>query len=108
MQDGDGSTSAPRRVPAGDRVQPVHYEIRVEGHLDARWSAWFDRLHLTHDDDGTTTLHGPVADQAALHGVLQRLRDLAVPLVSVTPVDGTAPPAHPRTGAPDAATHEGR
>ena len=107
MQDGDGRTSAPRRTPAGDRDQPHHYEIRVEGHLEARWSAWFDGLRLTLDDDGTTAIHGPVADQSALHGVLQRLRDLGVPLVSVTQLDRTTPHAPPATGAAAAPTHEG-
>jgi hypothetical protein len=59
------------------------YEIRVEGHLDARWAAWFDGLTLTHDRDGTTLLHGPVGDQAALHGLLQMVRDVGLPLLSV-------------------------
>ena len=60
------------------------YEIRLEGHLDPRWSAWFGGLTLTTAPDGTTTLHGPVADQAELHGLLQRLRDIGIPLISVT------------------------
>ena len=67
--------------------QPRWYEIRVKGHLGARWSAWFDRLTISLQEDGTTVLHGPVADQAALFGVLQRLRDLALPLISVIYVD---------------------
>jgi hypothetical protein len=62
----------------------VQYEIRVSGHLNARWAAWFDGLTLTPADDGTTVLRGPVVDQAALHGVLQKLRDLGIPLISVT------------------------
>jgi hypothetical protein len=62
----------------------VQYEIRVSGHLNARWAAWFDGLSLTPADDGTTVLRGPVVDQAALHGVLQKLRDLGIPLISVT------------------------
>jgi hypothetical protein len=62
------------------------YEIRVQGHLDSRWSAWFDGLVLTTDDDGTTLLRGQVADQAALHGLLDRMRDLGLPLVSVLQV----------------------
>ena len=60
------------------------YEIRVMGRLDTRWVARFDGLNLRHESDGTTTIHGPVRDQAALHGVLARLRDLGLPLVSVT------------------------
>ena len=62
----------------------LQYDIRVQGHLDARWAAWFDGLSLTNESDGTTVINGPVVDQAALHGVLQKLRDLGVPLVSVT------------------------
>ena len=63
------------------------YEIRVKGHLDRRWAAWFDGLELSHDTDGTTVIRGRVADQAALHGLLQRMRDLGIPLVSVASVD---------------------
>ena len=63
------------------------YEIRVKGHLDRRWAAWFDGLELAHDTDGTTVIRGRVADQAALHGLLHRMRDLGLPLVSVVPVD---------------------
>ena len=59
------------------------YEIRLMGHLDAHWAAWFDGLTVTHGGDGTTVISGQIADQAALHGVLQRVRDLGVPLVSV-------------------------
>ncbi len=62
------------------------YEIRLKGHLDARWAGWFDGLTLTHESDGTTVIQGPVVDQAALHGLLQRVRDLGLPLVSVTPI----------------------
>jgi hypothetical protein len=63
------------------------YEIRLQGRLDPRWSAWFDGLTLTAEADGTTVLAGPVIDQAALHGVLARLRDLGLPLISVTQVE---------------------
>ena len=63
--------------------ESVLHEIRVEGHLDARWADWVDGLALTHELDGTTTLTGPLADQSALHGVLNRMRDLGVPIVSV-------------------------
>jgi hypothetical protein len=72
-----------------------HYELRVEGHLDTRWTRWFDGLTLTTEDDGTTVMRGPVADQAALHGLLQRLRDLGIPLLSVTTVPADAPDPHP-------------
>ncbi len=59
------------------------YEVRVQGHLDARWAAWVDGLTFTHERDGTTTLRGPPVDQAALHGLLARIRDLGLPLISV-------------------------
>lgn len=65
--------------------EPVPYEIRVQGHLAARWSAWFDGMTLTALEDGTTVIHGVVADQSALHGLLRKLNDLSLPLVSVTP-----------------------
>ena len=65
-------------------TQPaVHYQLRVEGVLDAGWSAWFDGLALTSDEGGQTTITGPVADQAALHGRLAKVRDLGLPLISV-------------------------
>jgi hypothetical protein len=63
------------------------YEIRLKGRLDARWAAWIDGLSLTHESDGTTVIHGPVVDQAALHGLLQKVRDLGLPLVSVIQLD---------------------
>ena len=63
------------------------YEIRVKGHLASRWAAWFDGMSLTNESDGTTSIRGPVIDQAALHGLLQRLRDTGLPLISVTQVD---------------------
>jgi len=63
------------------------YELRVAGHLDERWASWFAGLTLTHEDDGTTVLRGPVVDQAELHGHLARVRDLGAILVSVTALD---------------------
>lgn len=63
---------------------PGRYEIRVKGLLAARWADWFDGLTLTHDD-GITVLEGPLVDQSALHGVLRKLADLGLPLLSVTP-----------------------
>jgi hypothetical protein len=62
---------------------PARYEIRVDGHLDDRWTGWFDDLTLAHEGDGTTTLRGLVPDQAALHGLLGKVRDLGVTLISV-------------------------
>ena len=82
-------------IPAGAHQSPGLYEIRVKGHLDTRWGAWFDGLTLTHGSDGTTTIHGPVADQAALHGLLQKIRDLGLPLISVNHVA----PGHPSAPA---------
>jgi hypothetical protein len=62
----------------------VRYEILVQGVLDGRWSAWFDGLQVSGDADaGTTTIAGPVADQAALHGLLAKVRDLGLPLLEV-------------------------
>jgi hypothetical protein len=68
----------------GPYVPLVQYEIRVGGHLSSRWEAWFDGLSLTEAGDGTTVIRGPLVDQSALHGVLQKLRDLGIPLISVT------------------------
>jgi hypothetical protein len=65
---------------------PPRYELRVGGHLDEHWSAWFGGLSLTREDDGTTTLRGEVADQAELHGLIAKVRDLGIPLLSVNPV----------------------
>jgi len=75
-------------LPAG----PPRYEIRLQGRLSARWAAWFDGMTLTTADDAATVLAGPVVDQAALHGVLQKVRDLGLPLISLTALD---PDAHP-------------
>ena len=72
------------------------YEIRIKGHLDSRWAAWFDGLNLTNSSDGTTIIHGLVADQSALHGLLQKVRDVGLPLISVTQVDADRPLIDPR------------
>jgi hypothetical protein len=64
----------------------MQYEIRVDGHLGTRWAAWFDGLAITSEGDGTTVLRGPVVDQAALHGLLQKLRDVGIPLISLRQV----------------------
>jgi hypothetical protein len=73
------------------------YEIRVRGRLGDRWTAWFDGLRLSTGDDGTTVITGPVVDQAALHGVLHKLRDVGMPLVSLTqlPSDASTAPGAP-------------
>jgi hypothetical protein len=70
------------------------YVIRLKGHLESRWSTWFDGMSLTTQMDGTTLIEGPVADQAALHGLLQRVRDVGLPLVSISQVEAD-PPVEP-------------
>jgi hypothetical protein len=75
--------------------EPDRYEIRVKGHLADRWAAWFDGMTLTRRTDGTTVLDGPVADQSALHGLLAKVSELGLPLVSLTSTLGipTSPAA---------------
>src|SRR5581483_9347268 len=73
--------------------EPERYEIRIEGHLDTRWADRFEGMRFAHESDGTTILSGRVADQAALHGLLRKVRDLGMPLLSVirrTPGDADA------------------
>jgi hypothetical protein len=82
---------------AGHGQGAGRYEIRVKGHLAPRWAARFDGMTLTRDGDGTTVIHGPVVDQAALHGLLARVRDLGIPLLSVTRVE----PDQPRASTSD-------
>ncbi len=76
-----------RRTSEAGEPGSGRYEIRLVGHLHERWAAWFDGLTVAHRDDGTTVISGPIADQAALHGLLQRVRDLGLPLISVTELD---------------------
>jgi hypothetical protein len=78
-------------VPADPRDGSGRYEVRVKGHLDTRWAAWFDGFSLTCAADGTTVLTGFIVDQAALHGVLRRLADVGLPIVSVTRADADEP-----------------
>ena len=66
-----------------DHYEPGHYEIRIKGHLDNRWANWFEGLTIQREDNGETLLTGRVVDQAALHGLLRKVRDLGMPLVSV-------------------------
>jgi hypothetical protein len=70
-----------------DHHEPGHYEIRVKGHLENRWASWFERLTITLDDNGETRLTGPVVDQAALHGLLRKVRDLGMLLISVKRIE---------------------
>ena len=69
-----------------DPDEPVVYHIRITGHLGREWTDWFEGLAITLEDNGDTLLTGPVVDQAALHGVLKKVRDLGMPLVSVNRV----------------------
>ena len=71
----------PAPEPAG------YYELRIDGHLGEHWSTWFDGLSLTHTDDGITILRGPVTDQAELHGLIAKIRNLGAALLSVNVVD---------------------
>ena len=85
-------------ISTGNQNDAGRYEIRVRGRLDSRWTAWFDGMNLTNESDGTTNIHGPVVDQAALHGLLSKLRDVGLPLISVTRVQddpSAAPPIYP-------------
>jgi hypothetical protein len=78
-----------------DPGKPTFYKIRIKGHLDSQWTDWFEGLTVTLEEDGNTLLSGPVIDQAALHGLLKKVRDLGMPLLSVCPLENG--PA----GAPD-------
>jgi hypothetical protein len=78
-----------------DRSGPGLYEIRIKGHLNDKWADWFEGLTITRADNGETLLRGPVSDQAALHGLLRKVRDLGLPLLSVN----TAAPR--QANAPD-------
>ena len=71
-----------RHRPETDPSQPMVYQIRLQGHLGRRWTDWFEGLTITLEDNGETLLTGPVVDQAALHGLLRKIRDLGMPLIS--------------------------
>jgi len=73
--------------PTTNPNQPVVYQIRIKGHLGHQWTDWFEGLAITLEDNGDTLLTGPVIDQAALHGLLKKVRDLGMPLVSVIPLE---------------------
>ena len=74
--------------------EPAVYRIRLKGHLGCQWADWFGGLTITLAEDGDTLLTGPVPDQAALHGVLKKVRDLGMPLVSVSPIGPTTQEVH--------------
>jgi hypothetical protein len=72
--------------------QPVNYQIRIKGHLGRQWTDWFDGLIITLEDNGDTLLTGSVVDQAALYGLLKKVRDIGLPLISVSPIADEANP----------------
>jgi hypothetical protein len=69
----------------------TYYRIQLRGHIDQRWSTWFENLTIHHELDGTTTLEGPLVDQAALYGVIDRARDLGLMLLAVTQIESQLP-----------------
>lgn len=75
-----------KRSAERDADQPMVYQIRIKGHLGSLWTDWFEGLTVTLEADGNTLLTGPVTDQAALHGILKRVRDLGMPLLSVNSI----------------------
>jgi hypothetical protein len=92
--------------PAAGPSHWSRYEIRLGGRLEPRWAAWFDGMSLTRTDDGSTVLTGPAVDQAALHGLLRKVRDLGLPLLAVAQIGSiqqhtpSSPPCQPRKEAP--------
>jgi hypothetical protein len=78
-----GQNMAHNHIPKTDLDKPMLYQIRIRGHLDCQWTNWFEGLTITLEDNGDTLLSGPVVDQAALHGLLKKVRDLGMPLLSV-------------------------
>lgn len=87
-------------TPAQGPHQPGQYQIRLQGHLDPRWTGWFAGLEISHTAEGETLISGPVPDQAALHGLLRKVRDLGLPLISVhrLPDSPPDPPASEQDG----------
>jgi hypothetical protein len=77
---------ANKSIPKIDPGQPMMFQIRIKGYLGHQWSDWFEGLVITQEENGDTLLTGPVVDQAALHGLLKKVRDLGMPLLSVDPV----------------------
>jgi hypothetical protein len=83
-----GPATAKEATSVSSAQEPDRYAIRLKGQPADRWAAWFDGMTLTRRTDGPTVLDGPVADQSALHGLLRKVSDLGLPLVSVTPTPG--------------------
>ncbi len=88
-----GKTASNQHNQGYEGNQPMVYQIRIKGHLGQQWTDWFDGLTITLEDDGITLLNGSVIDQAALHGILKKVRDLGMPLLSVNIV-GPGPQDH--------------
>lgn len=86
-----------KRNPKIDTSQPAVYQIRLGGHLDGQWTDWFEGLTIMPQNNGETLLTGPVVDQAALYGLLRKVRDLGIPLLSVMRLN-PGPPTAPGTG----------
>ena len=82
-------------MSTGDRHDPGRYEIRLGGHLESRWAAWFDGMTLTHESDGTTSIHGPVVDQAHCTACCARFATWGLPLLAVTQVQPDPPAVSP-------------
>ena len=80
-----------KRGPHAEADQPMIYQIRIRGHLGRQWVDRFEALRITLEDDGSTLLTGPVVDQAALHGLLRKIRDLGVTLLSINSIDASPP-----------------
>jgi hypothetical protein len=78
-----GHTPSNKHTPKFDADQPLVYQIRIKGHLGPLWAEWFDGLAITLEEDGNTLLTGTAVDQTALHGILKKVRDLGIPLLSV-------------------------
>ncbi len=76
--------------PKSEPGQPVIYQIRVKGHLGCQWTEWFGGMTITLEDNGETLLTGPLVDQAAVHGLLKKVRDLGLPLISVIQIENEA------------------
>jgi hypothetical protein len=89
-----------KRNPQTGPGKPMVYQIRIKGHLGSQWTNWFEGLAITLEGNGDTLFTGPVVDQAALHGLLKKVRDLGLPLISVNPVE-PGPPTTPGTGQAD-------
>ncbi|MEO1620718.1 MAG: hypothetical protein AAFU53_06745, partial [Cyanobacteria bacterium J06632_3] len=82
------------------------YEICIQGHLDTRWADWFDGLAISHEDSGNTRLTGHITDQSALHGVLAKIRDLGLPLISLMPIASHQDSSHLETPHQDSSHQE--